>query len=66
MAGEYYLPRFLGASIYLGLSSEIVPTPAGQPAPGPGQHYYKLRLYAEPRMVYCRFDVLSGFKHEQH
>jgi len=50
--GEYYLPRFMGIGIYLSLSSELVPPPAGQPAPGPGQNYYKLRLYAEPRVVY--------------
>jgi hypothetical protein len=50
--GDYYLPRFMGIGIYLSLSSEVVPPPAGQPAPGPGQKYYKLRLYAEPRVVY--------------
>lgn len=50
--GEYYMPRFVGAGIWLYLSSEKVAPPTGKPLPGAGQSYYKLRLYAQPRVVY--------------
>ncbi|MFZ4778089.1 MAG: hypothetical protein ACOYM3_22180, partial [Terrimicrobiaceae bacterium] len=50
--GEFYLPQLVGAGIYFSLKSEQVATPAGKPDPGAGQHYYQLRLYAEPRIAY--------------
>ena len=48
---EPMLPVPLAQSAYVGLTSEVVATPAGSPAPGANQHYYKLRVHVVPQLI---------------
>lgn len=64
--GDFYLPRLLAQSLVLSISSEAVSHPAGT-TPASGKSFYRLRIYAEPRVViYNPYNVtLSNVRNLQ-